>query len=63
MNTATAPVPQEPTFLSEIFPLSILQPNLIALRITPGIATDDRELGNRLSFHLCRKLPEVVTTW
>ncbi len=63
MNTATAPVPQEPTFLSEIFRLSILQPNLIGFRITPGIATDDRELGNRLSFHLCRKLPEVVTTW
>jgi len=63
MNTATATVPQEPIFLSEIFPLSILQPNLIGFRITPGVATDDRELGNRLSFHLCRKLPEVVATW
>ncbi len=63
MNTATAPVLQEPTFLSEIFPLSISQPNLISFRITPTIANHERELGNRLSFHLCRKLPEVVTTW
>lgn len=63
MNTATLTVVQAPVFLSEIFPLNVLQPNLIGFRLTPQIAEDDRELGNRLSFHLCRKLPEVIVAW
>lgn len=48
------------TFLSEIFPLSISQPNLQCFRLTPKI---DRELGNRLSFRFCRKFPEIIVTW
>lgn len=58
--TATVPVSQAPAFLSEIFPLTIPQPNLMCFRLTPEV---DREVGNRLSFHFCRKFPELVVSW
>ncbi|MGK7943815.1 MAG: Piwi domain-containing protein [Microcystaceae cyanobacterium] len=49
-----------PTYLSEIFPLSINEPNLTAFRLTPEI---DREIGNRLSYHFSRQFPDVTLTW
>ncbi|MCY7321742.1 MAG: stem cell self-renewal protein Piwi, partial [Phormidesmis sp. CAN_BIN36] len=49
--------------LSEIFPLTILSPKLVAFRLTPNAMTCDRELGNRLSFHLGRQFPQIVITW
>lgn len=52
--------PPTPTFLSEIFPLTISQPNLTCFRLTPEIT---REEGNRLSFHLSRNLPRMVLIW
>lgn len=52
--------PQTSTFLSEIFPLNILQPNWQCFRLTSKI---DREIGNRLSFRFSRKFPDVVATW
>ena len=58
--TATVPVSQAPAFLSEIFPLTIPQPNLMCFRLTSEV---DREVGNRLSFHFCRKFPELVVSW
>lgn len=53
-------VPPSPTFLSEIFPLTISQPNLTGFRLTPEV---DKEVGNRVSFHLSRQFPELVVTW
>jgi len=55
--TAT-PVP--PIYLSEIFTLTISEPNLMGFRLTPEV---EREVGNRLSFYFCRKFPELVVTW
>lgn len=49
--------------LSEVFPLTIPSSNLIAFRLAPNTASCDRELGNRLSFHLGRQFPQVVVTW
>lgn len=43
---------QRITFLSEIFPLSISQPNLLCFRLTPEV---DREIGNRFSWRFCQK--------
>ncbi len=42
----TPQVSASPTYLSEIFPLSISQPNLICFRLTPEV---DRKIGNRFS--------------
>lgn len=58
--TAAVPVSQVSTFLSEIFPLTIPQPNLMGFRLSPEV---DREVGNRLSFHFCRKFPDLVVSW
>ncbi|MBE9111934.1 stem cell self-renewal protein Piwi [Nodosilinea sp. LEGE 07298] len=59
--TATTAVPsQELVFLSEVFPLSITQANLASFTVTPEI---DQETGNRLSFHLSRKLEQAVAVW
>ncbi len=58
--TAADPVSQVPIFLSEIFPLTIPQPNLMGFRLSPEV---DREVGNRLSFHFCRKFPDLVVSW
>jgi len=58
--TAVVSISQASTFLSEIFPLSISQPNLKCFRLTAEI---DREVGNRLSFRFSRKFPEIVVTW
>ncbi|NEP62767.1 MAG: stem cell self-renewal protein Piwi, partial [Symploca sp. SIO2G7] len=52
--------PGSPIYLSEIFPLTISQPNLMGFRLTPEV---EREVGNRLSFYFCRKFPELVVTW
>lgn len=46
-----------PTYLSEIFRLSISQPNLICFRLTPEV---DREVGNRLSWRFSQKFPDVI---
>ncbi|MBD1923892.1 stem cell self-renewal protein Piwi [Microcoleus sp. FACHB-831] len=56
----TNQVTQTPTFLSEIFPLTIAKPNLACFRLTPEI---ERKDGNRLSFHLSRNLPWIVVIW
>lgn len=58
--TAAVPVSQVSTFLGEIFPLTIPQPNLMGFRLSPEV---DREVGNRLSFHFCRKFPDLVVSW
>ncbi|MBW4682748.1 MAG: stem cell self-renewal protein Piwi [Microcoleus vaginatus WJT46-NPBG5] len=54
----TAAVP--PKFLSEIFPLTIPQPNLMGFRLSPEV---DQEVGNRLSFHFSRQFPDIVVSW
>ncbi|NES20258.1 MAG: stem cell self-renewal protein Piwi [Symploca sp. SIO3E6] len=55
VQTSTPPI-----FLSEIFPLSITEPNLISFRLTPEVG---REIGNRLSWRFSQKFPEVVVIW
>ncbi|EAW33836.1 Piwi domain-containing protein [Lyngbya sp. PCC 8106] len=63
MNT-TSQAPQNSTsssiYLSEIFPLTILKPNLICFRLTPEV---DREVGNRLSWRFSQKFAEIVVIW
>ncbi|NDJ24761.1 stem cell self-renewal protein Piwi [Nostoc sp. B(2019)] len=54
------PVSQAPTSLSEIFPLTISQPNLMSFRLTPEV---ERQDGNRLGFRFSRKFPEIKVTW
>ncbi|MCL1466260.1 Piwi domain-containing protein [Argonema galeatum] len=51
---------QTPTFLSEIFPLDISQPNFMCFRLSPEI---ERKDGNRLSFHFSRELTSIVVIW
>ena len=46
-----------PTYLSEMFRLSISQPNLLCFRLSPEV---DREIGNRLSWRFSQKFPDVV---
>ncbi len=46
-----------PIYLSEIFRLSISQPNLICFRLTPEV---EREIGNRLSWRFSQRFPDVV---
>lgn len=58
--TTVVPISQASTFLSEIFPLTISQPNLICFRLTPEI---NRELGNRLSWRFSQKFPNIVVIW
>ena len=59
-------VSASPTYLSEIFPLSISQPNLICFRLTPEV---DRKIGNRFSWRFCQKFTnqefphELVAIW
>lgn len=60
MTAITTNLSQELVFLSEVFPLSIAQPNLASFTITTEI---DQETGNRLSFHLSRKLEQSVVVW
>lgn len=60
MTVAPVSVSQTPTSLSEIFPLTISQPNLICFRLTPEV---ERQDGNRLSFRFSRKFPEIIVTW
>lgn len=58
--TSTVLVSQTSTFLSEVFPLTIAQPNWCCFRLTPDINKED---GNRLSFHLSRNLTGMVVVW
>lgn len=60
MTAITAAPSQELVFLSEVFPLAIAQSNLASFTIAPEI---DQETGNRLSFHLSRKLEQSVVVW
>uniref|UniRef100_A0A832M3A1 Protein argonaute n=1 Tax=Oscillatoriales cyanobacterium SpSt-402 TaxID=2282168 RepID=A0A832M3A1_9CYAN len=60
MTAITAAPSQELVFLSEVFPLAITQPNLASFTVAPEI---DQETGNRLSFHLSRKLEQSVVVW
>jgi hypothetical protein len=60
MTVAPVSVSQAPTSLSEIFPLTISQPNLMCFRLTPEI---ERQDGNRLGFRFSRKFPEIIVTW
>jgi Piwi domain len=52
-----------PIFISEIFPLTISQPNILCFRLTPDVNENAKDLGNRLSFHLSRQFPDVAVTW
>lgn len=63
MTAAVLPSPQPPVFVSEIFPLTISQPNILSFRLSPNVNDETRELGNRLSFHLSRTFPDVTVTW
>lgn len=62
----TPQVSASPTYLSEIFPLSISQPNLICFRLTPEV---DRKIGNRFSWRFCQKFTnqefphQLVAIW
>ncbi len=60
MTVAPVSVSQAPTSLSEIFPLTISQPNLTCFRLTPEV---ERQDGNRLSFRFSRKFSEIIATW
>lgn len=60
MTAITTAPSQELVFLSEVFPLAIAQPNLASFTINLEI---DQETGNRLSFHLSRKLEQTVVVW
>ena len=68
MNVAiTKPLPQSavtPIFLSEILPLTFqlkhIKENITCFQIFPKVG---RELGNRLSWRLCQKFPEVIVIW
>ncbi|MCU0543767.1 MAG: stem cell self-renewal protein Piwi [Oscillatoriaceae cyanobacterium Prado104] len=48
------------TYLSEIFQLSISQPNLICFRLSPEV---DRKLGNRFSWRFSQKFPDAIVIW
>ncbi|MBN8564800.1 MAG: hypothetical protein J0L70_30165 [Leptolyngbya sp. UWPOB_LEPTO1] len=60
MTTVTPASSQEVVFLSEVFPLLIARPNLFIYEVIPEI---DQEAGNRLSFHLSRKLEQTMVVW
>lgn len=63
MIAAELPALKTPIFISEIFPLTISQPNILCFRLTPDVNEDAKSLGNRLSFHLSRKFPDIAVTW
>jgi len=50
-------------FLSEIFPLQLSKPEILCFRLTPDFKEESRQIGNRLSFHLSRKFPDVTVSW
>lgn len=56
----TATLAHTSKFLSEIFCLTISQPNLMGFRLTPEI---DKDLGNRLSYHFSGQFPDFVVTF
>ncbi|MFQ4147041.1 Piwi domain-containing protein [Chlorogloeopsis sp. ULAP02] len=56
MTVAIAASPTYTAF-SEVFPIKTLELNLMCFRLTPEIEKKD---GNRLSYHLSRKLSETV---
>ncbi len=58
--TTQVQVQTSPIFLSEIFPLTISQPNLICFRLTPEV---ERQEGNRLAFRFSRQFPDIVAIW
>lgn len=60
MTAAEVSVGQVPTFLCEVFPLVILQPNLICFRLSSEV---ERWEGNRFAFRFSRKFPEIVVVW
>jgi Piwi domain len=49
-----------PTFLAEIFPLTVRQLNIICFRLSPEV---DREIGNRLSWRFSQRFPGIVVIW
>ena len=61
MNTTTNIAQNSTIFLSEIATLSHSEINLLRFRLSPHI--NERELGNPLSFHLCRKFAEIIVVW
>ena len=60
ISPTAAKTSSNPLFLSEIFPLQITKLNLLRFRITPKV---ERENGNRLSWRLSQKFPEIVFIW
>ena len=60
MTATNVQVQTSPTFLSEIFPLTITEPNLMCFRLTPKL---ERQDGNRLAFRFSRKFPDLVVIW
>ncbi|MBO1348338.1 MAG: stem cell self-renewal protein Piwi [Hormoscilla sp. GUM202] len=58
--TTQVQVQTSPIFLSEIFPLTISQPNLICFRLTPEV---EQQEGNRLAFRFSRQFPDLVVIW
>jgi hypothetical protein len=48
------------TFLSEIFPISASQLNIICFRLNPDVK---RLIGNRFSWRLSQKFPDTVVIW
>jgi len=63
MIAARVSTPETPVFVSEVFPLTISQPNFLSFRLTPDVGENARDVGNRLGFHLSRKFPDVAVTW
>lgn len=57
MTATEVSTAQVPTFLSEVFPLVISQPNLSCFQLTPEV---DKQEGNRFAFRFSRKFPEIV---
>ncbi len=60
ISPTAAKTSSSPLFLSEIFPLEITKLNLLRFRLTPKV---ERENGNRLSWRLSQKFPEIVFIW
>ncbi|MGB7444650.1 MAG: hypothetical protein WA919_26585 [Coleofasciculaceae cyanobacterium] len=60
MNLPTVQTTSAPTFLGEIFPLFISEPNFACFQLNPRIKQED---GNRLSFHFSRNLQRIVVIW
>lgn len=52
-----------PAHVGEVFPLVHQSPNLLGFRLTSSLQDGAKEVGNRLSFHLSRKLMNVAVTW